>query len=62
MIDWGKCRCHRFGAEVLVVYGDVGDDDDGWPSYSVWIVPGTMAECDVPGPQEESDDRMEIRA
>ena len=44
--DWGKCRCHRFGDEVLIVYGDVGDDDDdGWPSYSVWIVPGTMNEC-----------------
>lgn len=45
---WTKCRCYRYGAEVLVVYGyDGGEDSDGeesdpWPSYSIWIVPGTI--------------------
>lgn len=35
----GKPRCHRFGKEIWIVYGD---DELPWPSYSVWIVPGTM--------------------
>jgi len=33
-----KARCHRLGDEIWIVYGD---DEADWPSYAIWIVPGT---------------------
>lgn len=42
---FSRPRCHKFGSEFVVVYGQDEDDDrEAWPSYSIWVVPGTMGD------------------